>query len=371
MQQFKLVGKCAINGIELFNDIHPLNMSWVIANALANNGHGGIKYMAFGNMGTWSTDCAIMCNKSNDGIEPDYSWSDSTLYNEIYHTDIACTSTEENNYSTVNIINALDSSAPTENGIFLFDELGLKTQFVTTEEQYIQFNDTLDIENTGLLPNTLYSLNYFGINGHEVVDIKTPLYGTGTDYAISYFDLIDLLYYSLVPVSKDIDIKLDTQNKRIKIKSTIKLLQFNLSNADSTWLFHNINEFKYIHKADNVPFEYKQRLLTHLTFAPVEKPDNAQYLIKYTISIFVDRTKQKAILDRVAPGEEFLLPSTYEHCTLIPLTIWVINHNLGYTPSFEVYIDDIRFYDCKAKYIDEDTMHIIFKVPKRGIARLN
>lgn len=228
------------------NDIHPQNMSRVIARALSNEHNGCIYRIAFGNGGTTTNMVEeTIIKPANVG-----SW-DSRLYNETYseivddgfdtlnpdlgvdpgsadiNTNIRAgggsvpssdpisvihtsgpgvRSVESGTISEIVIRSVINSSEPSADvnrdgpvynmdSAYAFDEIGLYTggapAIATTGYQYINIGTNKTSEDiSGLSTNTTYSL-IISVDGgsDQTITFTTPSAGTGPSDEILYGDL--------------------------------------------------------------------------------------------------------------------------------------------------------------------------------------
>ena len=137
--------------IDKRNAIHYENMSIALAQSLANSGQGFVYEMAFGNGGTAVDPTGIITY-----LTPNSSGTNASLYNETYKKVVDDRSSNNvdptrnfietrhvtgTNYTDIFITCLLDYGEPSgqlafdtasdSNGLYIFDELGLKS-FSTT-----------------------------------------------------------------------------------------------------------------------------------------------------------------------------------------------------------------------------------------------
>jgi hypothetical protein len=243
MSNLSIKGRCIIHDedgnvvLDKTNDIHPGNISRMIARSLAHESNYWVNSIAFGNLGTYQYDGKYVHRTSNDGIEPDYAEWQSALYNEIYreyiddhydtisegsaselefdqpsisgNSNSAGVSSIDDNFSKSRVvINCeLNHSEPNDLSDFTFDEIALysgisKSKF--SGYQLVDISNGFDSEDTGLLPNTEYSLNIKVGKLIKTINIKTPKHGTGNNGNISYFDLLKLLNQNKLNIAVDV-----------------------------------------------------------------------------------------------------------------------------------------------------------------------
>jgi hypothetical protein len=257
---FGVSGHCKIQDelgnvyVDNHNDIHPQNMSRVIARALANEHNFHLHRIAFGNGGT-SVDAAfqITYKTPNTGVAPDPNTWDSRLYNEVYSEIIDDSSiligtdpgsfgpnagqrpggganpsgdptsvehvsgpgTRSNELGIISqvVITAVlnpnepagqfssDNQAPLENTEtdFMIDELGLYTTGApaidSAGSQAVTVGNKTSIDDSGLLANTQYSFTITVDGGTiQVITFTTPAAGgSGSSNEILYGDIIQAI----------------------------------------------------------------------------------------------------------------------------------------------------------------------------------
>lgn len=323
------------------NAIHPMNVSRVIARALAKESNYWIHRVAFGNGGTQiSAANAITYNDTNTGGVPPVAgrWTDQ-LYNETYsevvdesdvavdtgpgsvdpNSLVATNSVESQEISTISEVTITvelneneplgqfisDNQSPLEtDSQFMFDEIGLFTTglplVATAGYQSVDVGSKLDVDDTGLAGSTSYDFQ-IDIDGTptQVVTITTPASGSGSGGEILFSDLVILLNAALVGASASID------------QSTFGKLQFTSSSTGSsssiiladgggpnTALFGSLTGFGGLdttvvgeaagsqNDVGNPTLE-AERMLTHVIFSPVLKSSNRTLSIVYTLTIAV------------------------------------------------------------------------------------
>lgn len=301
------------------NDIHPQNMSRVIARALSNEHNGCIYRIAFGNGGS-ETD--ILSNITLKPANVD-TW-DSRIYNETYseivddgydtlnpnlgidpgsadintgiragggsvpgsdpisviHTSGPGVRSIENGTSSEitirSVINAVEPSAdvnkdgPVYNieSAYAFDEIGLYTSgapaIATCGYQYVNIGTKVSTDPCGLAVNSTYQLK-FAVDGgtDQTFNISTPASGSGGAGELLYGDLCqglnDSTWGVTLPAGVTISIT-DTSDLWDSIVGarTFGMLKFNSATTGSTSLIE-------INQADSATF-----LSALLSFSQVE-----------------------------------------------------------------------------------------------------
>jgi hypothetical protein len=126
------------------------------------------------------------------------------------------------------------------------------------------------------------------------------------------------------------------------------------------------------------PEHEASRLLTHLTFEPIDCPAMSNYYLIYTLTIDVEPTAYQDHEDFMVP-DEYRVSGVYEYNTVYELTEWVIFHQLGYVPdTIQIFVDNRLFSDYRISYGDRfntensatNQLTVIFKEPTKGTARL-
>lgn len=139
---------------------------------------------------------------------------------------------------------------------------------------------------------------------------------------------------------------------------------------------NSIEEAKRLSKNDPLnPENEIPRLLTHLTFEPIDKPAMSNYYLIYTLEIDVDPTPEHTN-DFVIPND-YRLGGTYEYNTVYPLKEWNIFHQLGYIPKVKVFVDNKLYNNYAISYGNVNTenaasnqLTIVFDQPIKGTARM-
>ena len=324
------------------NAIHPSNMSRIIGRILAHEDNCWIDRIAFGNGGTFyekQADVTYLKLKTvNDGISPDTADWQSRLYSETYsekvadgsgrgtiipqfissdHTSsgVGCSSVDKDRISQVVLHAQIGLGEPTgqlktdyntNEESFVFDEIGLYSRGISNKPskgyQIVKITDTV---NTGL-SKKLYD---FTIS----VDDKTPV-------TIKIFPNDNTLNGLLTLLKSamnfhNVDVSLEYGNIKFESRKEGNGSKINIikqSNPTESWLINKITGFVEIDKPVNGSYMgfrnnhcdgnlEQERLLTHLIFSPVLKSANRIFNIVYTLSVYVNRTYEKATIDIILP----------------------------------------------------------------------
>jgi hypothetical protein len=324
------------------NAIHPANMSRIIGRILAHEDNCWIDRIAFGNGGTFyeqQTGVSYLKLKPvNDGILPDTAGWQSRLYNETYsekvadgsgkgtiipqfisidHTDsgVGCSSVDKDRISQVVIHAQIGLGEPTgqlktdyntNDESFVFDEIGLYSRGISNKPSHgYQIILLTDSKDTGL-SKKLYDFTI-------VIDDKKPLTIklSPTDTTIS--SLVALLQRALNV--HNVDVSLEYGNLKFESKKEGKDSKINIikpSKPAESWLFDKIKGYTGIEKPVNGSYMgfrnnpcdgavEQERLLTHLIFSPVLKSANRVFNIVYTLTVYVNRTYEKAAIEIISP----------------------------------------------------------------------
>ena len=325
------------------NAIHPSNMSRIIGRILAHEDNCWIDRIAFGNGGTYyETQASVAYLKLkpvNDGIAPDTAEWKSKLYNETYsekvadgsgagtiipeyisidHTTsgIGCSSVDKDRMSQVVVRARLDLGEPTgqlktdyntNDEYFVFDEIGLYSRGITNKPthgyQLIKFDNLTD--NTGLLKKIYDFL--ISIDGKPPIPIKIS---PNDDKLTS---LVSTLQNALNV--HNVNVILEYGNIKFESRKEGKDSKINIikqANPTQTWLFPKITGFVGIEKpVDGKYMGFRnnhcdgsleqERLLTHLIFSPVLKSANRIFNIIYTLTVYVNRTYEKPVIEIILP----------------------------------------------------------------------
>lgn len=376
------------------NAVHPQNLACVFARALSNEHNFFIHRIAFGNGGT-VVDAArtVTYRTPNDGQAPDVSTWDSRLYRETYseiidegntvlntllgtdpgsadmntgvrmgggahpasdpasvphvsgpgvrsrelglQTEVIITCTlngdePRSQYST-------DALAPSQNTEtdFIFDEIGLYTSGApaidTSGYQYINVLNKTSVDDTGLLPNTVYKFDISVDGGTPVpVIFKTPASGgSGIGKQILYGDLCEAINTSdltwgftgngssALPGGARMMITDSTGGSfpsiagaqtygylAVESGSTGARSSIDMAGDNTRVFLGYLNpplgasleqgvrgNGAGVQNAPTNPSTERERLLTHLIFSPILKSKNRTLAITYTLTISVGRTQ--------------------------------------------------------------------------------
>lgn len=243
MSVLEIRGRCVIHDekgnivLDKTNAIHPENMARSIARGLAHESNYWVQSIVYGDGGTEVVNGVRLHRTPNDGIFPDTAGWQSTIYNAIYdevvddHSGLVgvgdfadikinapvyehdinsagVVSLDDGFKSRVVVNTSLNYNEPTSissgqilsqvmsGESFTFDEIALFSGLAKSLWHGYQFADIsnkFDSENTGLATESVYEFDVLigGVLTHY--SITTPKTGTGTDGAISYYDLLQLL----------------------------------------------------------------------------------------------------------------------------------------------------------------------------------
>lgn len=398
------------------NDIHPANMARIISRGLAGEQNHWISSLKLGDMGSYPTNDGIIHRSANDGLEPDYNGWRSSLYNQTYtkyidNTNLTIRSIESANSNfglpltdplfnagSINANNSsleinllLDSDEPfhqQDGGVYVFDELALYSglsNYKNSSSHVILLNLTEDSEHPNLINNHDYKLD---IKINDVIrqyTITTLKYGTGINYRCTYLDLIEALTNAVYDPTFLIQVSFNKLAGSITFYSPNSVIEIVQSN-DKNWLFNipsfngfglksvtnnNIAELE-LEQTDknniNNPLKEAPRLLTHMTFNPVRKPALSNYYLTYCIDILVDRTDP--VSDDYTIPDDYRVTSPFIFHAVTSSNRWTINHNLGYYPKINVFINDILYTTYQTSYPSVDSIVLIFATPQIGVAKL-
>lgn len=320
------------------NAIHPMNMSRVIARALAKEDNYFIHRMAFGNGGT-QVGISLNINYNTPNVSGGFN---QTLYNETYseiinESDInidtgpgsndqdlinaqnSVVSTEPGIVSVVSIVVELNESEPIgqsqtdilapieeSEAAFVFDEIGLFTTglplVATPGYQNVNVGTKFETIDTGLATSTLYDFQIsIDSNPSQLVTITTPVSGSGTGGEILYSDLLLLLNSAPAMVGASANIsqgtfgKLKFTSASVGNSSDILLVD---GGGPNTALFASLTDFFAIEVAvsgqnagvqnDSITSTNEaERMITHVIFSPVLKSANRKITIVYNLTISV------------------------------------------------------------------------------------
>jgi hypothetical protein len=324
------------------NAIHPSNMSRIIGRILAHEDNCWIDRIAFGNGGTFYENQAgvtyLRLKTVNDGISPDTADWQSRLYNETYtekvadgsgkgtvipqfissdHTSsgVGCSSVDKDRISQVVLHAQIGLGEPTgqlktdyntNEESFVFDEIGLYSRGISNKpSKGYQIVKISDSANTGL-SKKIYD---FTIS----VDDKTPVTIKISPKDNTLTELMLLLKNALS--IQNVEVSLEYGNIKFESRKEGKDSKINIikqSKPAESWLFDKITGFVEIDKPVNGSYMgfknnpcdgnlEQERLLTHLIFSPVLKSANRIFNIVYTLTVYVNRTYEKATIDIILP----------------------------------------------------------------------
>jgi hypothetical protein len=324
------------------NAIHPSNMSRIIGRILAHEDNCWIDRIAFGNGGTFYEKQAgvtyLRLKTVNDGISPDTADWQSRLYSETYtekvadgsgkgtvipqfissdHTSsgVGCSSVDKDRISQVVLHAQIGLGEPTgqlktdyntNEESFVFDEIGLYSRGISNKpSKGYQIVKISDSANTGL-SKKIYD---FTIS----VDDKTPVTIKISPKDNTLTELMLLLKNALS--IQNVEVSLEYGNIKFESRKEGKDSKINIikqSKPAESWLFDKITGFVEIDKPVNGSYMgfknnpcdgnlEQERLLTHLIFSPVLKSANRIFNIVYTLSVYVNRTYEKATIDIILP----------------------------------------------------------------------
>lgn len=243
MSTLEIRGRCIITDekgnivLDKTNAIHPENMARSIARGLAHESNYWVQSIVYGDGGTDVVNGVRLHKTPNDGIFPDVAGWQSTIYNPIYqevvddHSGLVgvgefadktinapvyehdinsagVVSLDDGFKSRVVVNTSLNYNEPTtitggrilsqaiSGESFTFDEIALFSGLAKSlwhGYQFADISDKFDSEVTGLANESVYEFDVLigGVSTHY--SITTPKVGTGTDGAVSYYDLLQLL----------------------------------------------------------------------------------------------------------------------------------------------------------------------------------
>jgi hypothetical protein len=361
---------------EKANNIHPQNMTRILARALSHEANSYIYRLALGNGGTTTgADGSIIFKPANDGS--DGSGWQSRLYNETYSEVVDGTSSlvgtdpgsaDANNVRPGGGANPADDPAP-DNVVSV--EVGTKSNVIVTmylnenepsaelldmtqpaegaADLYFDFNELglysfgkqardssgyssvnvgnkTSSSNSTLTPSTSYNITITVDGVPHTAVITTPSTGTGTAGALTYGDICeginggawitsgDALYnFAYVYITDDSNGTYPTilakqsygylnfQSLSSGLSSTVNL---SCSTGIGTDFFNvlvlgicgNVNYIVVpgaiagVQNDSVTPTNERERLLTHLIFAPIRKTQGSTIVITYTLTVSVNPT---------------------------------------------------------------------------------
>ena len=333
------------------NAIHPQNMARIFARALANEGRSSIYRVALGNGGTVSSVGGNITYKAPNDGSTSIGWQ-SRLYNETYTEVVDETSNQlghgsgavpGNDPSSVGLsgpgvrsseqgllslvtvdmtLNPAEPNSPSQTiddeGTYVFDELGLYTEGLsnvnTRGYQRVLLENKALTDNTGLVPSQSYQFT-ISVNGggNKIVVITMPLVGSGvlgmTTY-ITYGDILPIMNDALRPLGvvatmTDPVSKTGTDGNLVLTSNTVGPGSSVVISTDGvTPLFNRLigfieYEIPVAGKLAGVQNDssdvtiLRERLLTHIIFAPITKKRNRTLRLIYTLRISVAKTVQE------------------------------------------------------------------------------
>lgn len=323
------------------NAIHPQNMSRIISRALANEANSYIYKLALGRGGTFIDATGdISFRKPNDGIFPDAAGWQSQLHEQTYAEVVSTMGglnsvksyalpTGESQVVVTCILSADEPSGQLAssvlpnssiNGEFVFDELGLfssgRPATATQGYQDVQVGPTHAIiysDATSLAPNTEYVLN-LTVDGASVGP-GTFTTGPGVGGKITYADLINTLNAKLTgAVAQVTEPGVNTDGfLRFRSMTTGQTSSVVITDdrINPKWLLHGLGSPTSTHGAPTVavtliapnngdmqgaednsidPSTERERLLTHLIFAPLQKDASRTWKITYKLTVVVQQS---------------------------------------------------------------------------------
>ena len=397
------------------NHVHPGNMARMISRMLAGETNHWVNSIAFGYGATIKN---IFGDREflpvNDGISPDLSGWESTLYDEIYRKyiddvkvpaeggygvdpldtslDLLYTNDVPKYHRTHRNVEGVISYVDTDgkskveitcildvNKNLTFDEIALFSGITKSEKSGSQIVNFTDITTTGLTINKDYSVP-FRLNGNPFeIQINVP--NTNFETLIEQING-GLDHYGCSVKIEENTLIFDSKFATIELDETFVDKILNYDSLDTP--IELINEDNYIADSNrfdkNNPLypEYEApRLLTHLIFEPIDKPALSNYYITYTLTIEVEPTIKRDHDDFTIPNE-YRLDNIFEYNATSKSNTWSIFHQLGYVPKVQVFVDnkvlrekiDYTWTTGTSLNAAENQIIIKFKTPQKGTARL-
>ena len=354
-----VTGHCVITDdlgnvlLNQMNSIHSINMARIISRGLSHEDNCWIDRIAFGNGGTYylrKKDSTgkyinyIQYKKPNDGYNDDMGWR-SRLYNETYSENIdidvgygegafqiddisttndtsgcGCVSLDNDRVSQVVVTcklnfyeplgqyrNDYDNNLVAYDSSFVFDEIGLYTSGTPIEDtkghQIVYIKDISMV--AGIAGGYSFDIS---VDDGDYQSINVLVKEDQTFSDISKL-INDQLVGAKVIVNNGTSINTREaysgflfESNSFGDKSTISIKK-----TDSN-LFTSLSGFISISRPVDGQFSgYKNnscdgskersRLLTHLVFSPILKSYNREFNIKYTLTVYVERTSNPALIE--------------------------------------------------------------------------
>lgn len=401
------------------NDIHPGNFARVIARSLSNESNFWVNSVAFGYGATVKNpDGTFKHYSPNDGISPDYSGWESSLYNETFRKQIdpitlgsnntiettvngnpisgtpqftethinvdGAVSTISNGKTRVEVRCSLGPSEPSDSKVFTFDEIALYSG-----QNYSKVSGYQDINLDVSQLNTQYpsgsTLSLLLQIGETLASVQFNV------NSASIYDLIDkfnraLKRYRCYAELLTDKLRIHSRYSSIKIvtdpsnftNTLPSFLSFSDAVETQNDSYDSLLALAIDKNNPNRPELEAPRLLTHLIFDPIDKPQHSIYYITYVLEIAVERSPVKNTNDYVLPND-YRLVNTFEYNSVTLSDTWNVFHQLGYLPKVYVFTDNkllIENVDYKLSYGEAGTENaaknqvtIRFKTPQMGTAR--
>jgi hypothetical protein len=354
-----VTGHCVITDdlgnvlLNQMNSIHSINMARIISRGLSHEPNCWIDRIAFGNGGTYylrKKDNTgkyinyIQYKKPNDGYNDDVGWR-SRLYNETYSENIdkdvgygegafliddisvnndtsgcGCVSLDNDRVSQVVVTcklnfyeplgqykNDYDNNLVPYDSSFVFDEIGLYTSGTPIEDT--KGHQIVYIKDINLVTGVAggYSFDISIDDGdYQTISILVKENQTFSDIAKT---INDQLVGAKVIVNNGTSINTREAYSGFLFESNTfgGNSSVNIKKSDSN-LFTALNGFISIDRPVSGQFSgYKNntcdgskersRLLTHLVFSPILKSSNREFNIKYTLTVYVERTSSPPLIE--------------------------------------------------------------------------